>query len=170
MGRAAHLGRRAGPRPWAVIALAAALLAPGPARAAAPLEARLAKALAVPHVRSAQTGAVAIDLRTGRQVFALNAQRGFLPASTEKLALAFAALHDLGSDFKIETDVLGDGALDGTTWRGELVLKGFGDPTLSRADLRALARGVRAFGIRRVTGGVVGDESYFDSRRVGSGW
>ena len=29
MGRAAHLGRRAGPRPWAVIALAAALLAPG---------------------------------------------------------------------------------------------------------------------------------------------
>ena len=170
MGRAAHLGRRAGPRPWAVIALAAALLAPGPARAAAPLEARLAKALAVPHVQSAQTGAVAIDLRTGRQVFALNAQRGFLPASTEKLALAFAALHDLGSDFKIETDVLGDGALDGTTWRGELVLKGFGDPTLSRADLRVLARGVRAFGIRRVTGGVVGDESYFDSRRVVSGW
>ena len=102
----------------------------------------------------------------------LRAQRAarFLPASTEKLALAFAALHDLGSDFKIETDVLGDGALDGTTWRGELVLKGFGDPTLSRADLRVLARGVRAFGIRRVTGGVVGDESYFDSRRDVSGW
>ncbi len=170
MGRAAHLGRWPGPRPWAVIALAAALLAPAPAQAAVPLEARLAKALAVPHVQNAQTGAVAIDLRTGRQVFALNAQRGFLPASTEKLALAFAALHDLGSDFKIETDVLGDGALDGTTWRGELVLKGFGDPTLSRPDLRVLARGVRAFGIRRVTGGIVGDESYFDSRRVVSGW
>ncbi len=170
MGRAAHLGRRAGPRPWAVIALAAALLAPGAAQAAPPLQARLAKALAVPHVRSDQTGAVAIDLRTGRQVFALNEQRGFLPASTEKLALAFAALHDLGSDFKIETDVLGDGALEGTTWRGHLVLKGFGDPTLSRADLRTLALGVRAFGIRRVTGGVVGDESYFDSRRVVSGW
>ena len=172
MGRAAHLGRPAGPRPWAVIALAAALLAPGPAQAAPapPLQARLAKALAVPHVQSDQTGAVAIDLRTGRRIFALNEQRGFLPASTEKLALAFAALHDLGSDFRIETDVLGDGALEGTTWHGELVLKGFGDPTLSRADLRALARGVRAFGIRRVTGGVVGDESYFDSRRVVSGW
>ena len=170
MGRAAHLGRRAGPRPWAVIALAVALLAPGAAQGAPPLQARLAKALAVPHVRSDQTGAVAIDLRTGRRVFALNEQRGFLPASTEKLALAFAALHDLGSEFKIETDVLGDGALEGTTWRGELVLKGFGDPTLSRADLRTLARGVRAFGIRRVTGGVVGDESYFDSRRVVSGW
>jgi D-alanyl-D-alanine carboxypeptidase/D-alanyl-D-alanine-endopeptidase (penicillin-binding protein 4) len=170
MGRAAHLGLRAGPLLCAVIALAAALVLPGPAQAAPPLGERLAKALAVPHVRSDQTGAVAIDLRTGRKVFALNEQRGFLPASTEKLALAYAALHELGSGFRIETDVLGDGALEGTTWRGELVLKGFGDPTLSHADLRTLARGVRAFGIRRVTGGIVGDESYFDSRRVVSGW
>jgi len=170
MGRAAHLGRRAGPRPLAIIAIAAALLAPGPAQAAPPLQTRLAKALAVPHVQNNQTGAVAIDLRTGRKVFALNEERALLPASTEKLAVAFAALHDLGSDFRIETDVLGDGALEGTTWRGDLVLKGFGDPTLSRSDLQALARGVRAFGIRRVTGGIVGDESYFDSRRVVSGW
>src|SRR5918994_1832461 len=171
MGRAAHLGRRAGPRLCA-IAVAAGVVGPPPPppQAAPPLEGRLAKALAVPHLQSSQTGAVAIDLRTGRKVFALNEQRGFLPASTEKLALAFAVLHDLGSDFRIETDVLGDGALEGTTWRGELVLKGFGDPTLSRADLRALARGVRAFGIRRVTGAIVGDESYFDSRRVVSGW
>lgn len=169
-GRAAHLRRWTGLRPLAALGLAAALAVPGSAQAAAPLQARLAKALAVPHVQSSQTGVVAIDLRTGKKVFSLNEQRGFQPASTEKLAVAYAALHELGTEFRVETDVLGDGELEGTTWRGALVLKGFGDPTLSSADLRTLARGVRAFGIRRVTGGVVGDESYFDSQRVVTGW
>ena len=50
------------------------------------------------------------------------------------------------------------------------MLKGFGDPTLTSADLTTLAAGVRAFGIRSVTGGVVGDESYFDARRAVAGW
>jgi D-alanyl-D-alanine carboxypeptidase/D-alanyl-D-alanine-endopeptidase (penicillin-binding protein 4) len=131
---------------------------------------RLARALAEPHLLPAQTGAVAVDLRSGRKVFALNEARGLLPASTEKLGVAFAGLQTLGADFRIETDVLGEGQIDGTTWEGNLVLKGFGDPTLSRADLRELARGVREFGIRRVTGGVVGDETYFDARRIVSGW
>jgi D-alanyl-D-alanine carboxypeptidase/D-alanyl-D-alanine-endopeptidase (penicillin-binding protein 4) len=170
MGRAAHLRRWAGPRLSAVLAAAAAIASAAPAQAAAPIEARLAKALAVPNVARGQTGAIALDLRTGQTVFSLNEQRALQPASTEKLAVAYAALHELGADFRIETDVLGDGALEGATWQGDVVLKGFGDPTLSRADLRALARGVRAFGIHRVTGGVVGDESYFDSQRTVSGW
>jgi serine-type D-Ala-D-Ala carboxypeptidase/endopeptidase (penicillin-binding protein 4) len=170
MGRAAHLRHRAGPGFWAGLAVALALVAPQSAEGAVSLEERLTKALAVPNVQARQTGAVAVDLRTGEKVFSLNEQRSLQPASTEKLAVAYAALHALGADFRVETDVLGDGVLEGTTWRGSLVLKGFGDPSLSRADLRALARGVREFGIRTVTGGVVGDESYFDTRRVVSGW
>lgn len=170
MGRAAHLRPRRGPGRYAVIAVVAALTLAGPARGAAPLDQLLAEALAVPHVAPAQTGAVAVDLTDGRVVFSRNERRALLPASTEKLAVAFSALRELGPDFRIETDVLGAGDLDGTTWRGDLVLKGFGDPTLTRADLRELARGVHAFGIRRVTGGVVGDESYFDEQRAVSGW
>ena len=72
--------------------------------------------------------------------------------------------------FRIETDVLGQGQQDGTQWTGSLVLKGNGDPTLSRADLRALAAQVKALGIRSVTGGVSGDESAYDTRRIVAGW
>jgi D-alanyl-D-alanine carboxypeptidase/D-alanyl-D-alanine-endopeptidase (penicillin-binding protein 4) len=170
MGRSTHLRPRPGLRLRTVIAALALLVPAGPALGAAPLEERLAKALAIPHVSSVRTGALALDLRSGQTVFALNPQRGLLPASTEKLAVAYATLHELGADYRIETDVLGEGELDGTTWRGNLVLKGFGDPTLSTVDLRALARGVRGFGIRSVTGGVVGDESYFDAQRSVTGW
>ena len=66
--------------------------------------------------------------------------------------------------------MLGRGEQDGTTWRGSLVLVGHGDPTLSSAGLAALARQVRAAGIRKVTRGVFGDESFFDARRTGAGW
>ena len=46
---------------------------------------------------------------------------------------------------------------------GDLVLKGYGDPSLSSAGLASLARQVAAAGIRRVSGRVLGDESWFDA-------
>jgi D-alanyl-D-alanine carboxypeptidase/D-alanyl-D-alanine-endopeptidase (penicillin-binding protein 4) len=113
---------------------------------------------------------VALDLATGTVVFAQNGSRALAPASNEKLPLAYAALVRLGATYRIDTDVLGEGELDGTVWNGTLILKGSGDPTLSRADLRSLAAQVRAAGIRRVSGGIVADESAYDARRVVSGW
>ena len=124
----------------------------------------------MPHVAAARTGAIAFDLTTGTAVFERNPGLSLAPASNEKLPVTYAALEILGPGYRIETDVLGQGELVGTTWRGALVLQGHGDPTLSSADLRSLARQVRAAGIRRVAGPVLGDESYFDSRRTGPGW
>jgi D-alanyl-D-alanine carboxypeptidase/D-alanyl-D-alanine-endopeptidase (penicillin-binding protein 4) len=154
-----------------VVAAAVALLAASPAGAGdSPLAKRLERALAVPHVSQARTGAVAFDLQTGETLFTEHDGLPLAPASNEKLAIAYTALVTLGEDFHIETDVLGRGVQDGTTWRGNLLLVGHGDPTLSTAGLLALARQVRALGIRHVTGGVFGDESYFDARRTGAGW
>jgi D-alanyl-D-alanine carboxypeptidase/D-alanyl-D-alanine-endopeptidase (penicillin-binding protein 4) len=156
----------------AVAACAAALSAAAVNSSAStkPLAERLVQALAVPHVAAARTGAIAFDLTTGTAVFERNPGLSLAPASNEKLAVTYAALEILGPDYRIETDVLGQGQLVGTTWRGALVLQGHGDPTLSSADLGNLARQVRADGIRRVAGPVLGDESYFDSRRTGPGW
>jgi serine-type D-Ala-D-Ala carboxypeptidase/endopeptidase (penicillin-binding protein 4) len=160
-------------RARAVLALLlAAAVAPAAAGAAphGSLRQRLALALRVDHVSLAASGAAVVDLESGRTVFAHNAASPLLPASNEKLAVAYAALTALGPGFRIETDVLGEGAQRGSTWRGDLVLKGYGDPTLSSADLRSLARQVAADGIARVTGRVLGDESWFDARRAGLGW
>ena len=153
-----------------VAALGAATASDARPRAEGPLQAKLARALTVPHVSRTQTSALVVDLRTGDEIFALNKGRALEPASNEKLAVAYAALEVLGPEFRIETAVHAEGELEGTTWKGNLVLKGYGDPTLSRGDLRRLARDVRALGIRHVAGAVVGDESHFDSRRVVAGW
>ncbi|TMM06938.1 MAG: D-alanyl-D-alanine carboxypeptidase/D-alanyl-D-alanine-endopeptidase [Actinobacteria bacterium] len=135
-----------------------------------PLSQQLAQALAVPHVPAAHSAAVALDLTTGTAVFGRNPALSLVPASNEKLPVTYTALKTLGPDYQIPTDVLGQGALVGTTWRGSLVLQGHGDPTLNDTGLSRLAKQVRAAGIRKVAGSVLGDESYFDSRRTAPGW
>jgi D-alanyl-D-alanine carboxypeptidase/D-alanyl-D-alanine-endopeptidase (penicillin-binding protein 4) len=134
------------------------------------LQPRLERALTVPHVSLAASGAAVIDLETGAAVYSRNAALSLLPASNEKLAVAYAAFTALGPAFTIETTVVGLGEQAGAVWSGNLVLKGYGDPSLSLADLRTLARQVRAEGITRVSGRVLGDESWFDARRTAPGW
>jgi D-alanyl-D-alanine carboxypeptidase/D-alanyl-D-alanine-endopeptidase (penicillin-binding protein 4) len=155
---------------FALVALAAPAATPARPIQDSQLQIRLARALHVPHVALARSAAIALDLTTGTVLFQQNGNRALAPASNEKLPLTYAALVRLGTAFRIETDVLGQGEQDGTQWIGTLVLKGNGDPTLSRADLRALAAQVKSLGIRSVTGGVRGDESAYDTRRIVAGW
>jgi D-alanyl-D-alanine carboxypeptidase/D-alanyl-D-alanine-endopeptidase (penicillin-binding protein 4) len=181
MGRTDYLWARRGPLTGSatrriltlatlVAAFALAPLAAAQQTPSAPLTTRLAKALAVPHVNHARSSAIAVDLTTGNIVFARNAHLSLAPASTEKLALSYALLVELGPAYRIETRVVGEGDLEGSNWRGDVFLKGAGDPSLSFADIRRLAAQVRRAGVRRISGSIVGDESFFDSRRVAPGW
>ena len=186
MGRAAHLCEspvppfltlvRSGPENAAVrrrivtvVAVSLALFAAATS-AHASLGGRLGAALAGAGIDPSRYGAMVVDLRTGKLLFAQRPWLSLEPASNEKLAITFAALEALGPAYRIETDVLGAGRLDGTTWRGHLYLRGRGDPTLSKAGLAQLAAQLRDAGIARVTGAIIGDESFFDARRTAFGW
>jgi serine-type D-Ala-D-Ala carboxypeptidase/endopeptidase (penicillin-binding protein 4) len=138
--------------------------------AAASLAGDLDRALRSPYVSPSLTGALAINLTNGRTVYGHNPGKSLHPASNEKLTVALTALDRLGPNFRIETRVLGQGALAGTVWQGRLILKGYGDPSLSRSDLARLATQVRNLGITAVTGAIVGDESFYDKQRTGPGW
>ena len=159
-------------RRFARIALAAACLAgvvvPASPAGQADVATRLAKALAVPH--AGVTAALAVDLGNGDVLFRRRAQLGLVPASNEKLAVTYTALAVLGPTYRIDTTVYGEGELIDGVWHGDLVLKGFGDPTLTRGDLHRLVAQLRDGGVRRVTGRVLGDESFFDAMRVGPLW
>ena len=88
----------------------------------APLQTRLDRALRVPHVAPARSAAVAMDLATGTVLFTQNPSLPLAPASNEKLPLTYAALSNLGTSYRLETDVLGEGSQDATTFDGALVL------------------------------------------------
>ena len=89
---------------------------------------------------STAAGAVASTSRRAEVVFAHNADLPLEPASNEKLAVTYAALAELGPAYRFRTEVLGEGQQVGDAGSGRLVLKGYGDPTLTPAGLRRLAR------------------------------
>ena len=153
-----------------IVLFGALVLASSAGASPSSLSSRLARALAVPHISQTRTAALVFDLQTGTTVFARHDTLSLAPASNEKLAVTYAALVALRPEFRFETDVVGRGEQDGTIWRGSLLLVGGGDPTLSSGDLVALAQQVRAAGIRRVTGAILGDESLFDAGRTAPGW
>ena len=151
-----------------VIAALAGLSAASGAQAG--LSTRLDSALASSRISWSAQGGLALDLASGATVYEHNADKSLRPASNEKLAIALTALEKLNPQGRIPTRVFGEGRLDGTVWRGRILIKGYGDPSLQRDDLALLARRLRDRGIRWVTGGIIGDESYFDRVRVGPGW
>lgn len=106
------------------------------------------------------------------------------PASTMKIVTSASALLTVGPDFRFTTRVEtapGAGIRTGTL-RGPAVLIGAGDPMLSTrsyarahlsgvgTDIARLARAVRTSGVRRITGGIVVDETLFDSARTAPHW
>ncbi len=119
------------------------------------------------------TVALSVSMDGYGEVVAHNADLALTPASTQKLLTAVAALAALGPDADLETTVRAHGPVTDGRLQGDLVLVGGGDPSLRSGgthSLDELAAQVRATGIRRVTGDLVGDESRFDSVRTAPGW
>jgi serine-type D-Ala-D-Ala carboxypeptidase/endopeptidase (penicillin-binding protein 4) len=123
---------------------------------------------------------VVYDVTSGSLLFSLRGQLKLPPASVEKLYTSVAVLDDLGPSARLQTTVLGAGHLGpGGIWHGNLYLRGGGDPSFGDGTFnqvwedgygptaQQLTRELRAAGIRRVTGLLIGDPSLFDSRRGG---
>jgi D-alanyl-D-alanine carboxypeptidase/D-alanyl-D-alanine-endopeptidase (penicillin-binding protein 4) len=130
-------------------------------------------------VRSGDWGVMVVSLTRGDTLFAFEAGRSLVPASTMKLFTAALAFEQLGPYFRFKTEVFrqGEVAPDGTL-NGHLYIRGGGDPALSsrfvegdaNAPMRALAQQVQLAGVRRVQGDVLGDDAAFESKPVPDGW
>ena len=87
------------------------------------------------------------------------------PASTMKLLTTYSALHLLGPGFTFRTEVLSEAPLIGEVLRGDLYVRGGGDPKLVIEDLWLLAARLRGFGIRELRGDLVLDKTLFEPIR-----
>jgi D-alanyl-D-alanine carboxypeptidase/D-alanyl-D-alanine-endopeptidase (penicillin-binding protein 4) len=163
----------------ALLALAVATLAPAAEAAAQSENARL-KAALTREMRNAAgpSGAYVADADTGRRLFGWRSATRRILASNTKLFTNGAVLAAQGPGATLETQVLGVGAIDPLTgaFPGDLYLRGAGDPAFGTgaynqsryaggASVETLVEELRGLGLTRVRGGIVGDESLWDSLR-----
>ena len=125
----------------------------------------------------------------GRQAVASRQpDTALIPASTQKLLTATAAVKVLGPDFHYETKAVAAAAPSAGSVP-QLWLVGAGDPVLGTADyvaylqtqpttrddvvttkLETLADGIVGQGVRSIPGGIIGDDSRYDQQRYLPSW
>jgi D-alanyl-D-alanine carboxypeptidase/D-alanyl-D-alanine-endopeptidase (penicillin-binding protein 4) len=131
-----------------------------------------------PNFSNAQWGVMIQSLETGEYFYKRNEDKLLLPASDLKLFTTAAGLILLGSNYRFSTNLFLKGSLDGSIWKGDLVVQGRGDPTISGRfyddDMYKVfndwADSLSAYGIDEITGNLIGDDNAFDDVGLGTGW
>lgn len=131
-----------------------------------------------PNFSSASWGVVIRSLETGEYLYKRNEDKLFIPASNLKLFTTTAALSLLGKYYHFRTNIYIDGKIDGSVVQGNLVVQGFGDPTISgrfyNGDAYFIfnqwADTLSKLGIDEINGNLIGDDNAFDDKGLGPGW
>ncbi|SFD88895.1 D-alanyl-D-alanine carboxypeptidase/D-alanyl-D-alanine endopeptidase [Paracidovorax konjaci] len=151
------------PGPAALAQKGAAPAAVRPAAAATPLPSAVEAALLRAKVPLDAVSFVVVDAE-GRQAprLAWRAQEPMNPASVMKLVTTYAALELLGPAFTWDTPVYLDARPQGGSLRGNVYIKGVGDPQLVVERLWLMLRRLQAQGVQVIVGDIVLDRSAFD--------
>ena len=140
------------------VAVAALLVA---ASAHATLPGGVARAFLDAGIPLSSVAVVVRESGEPQALFTHDADRPLNPASVMKLVTTYAALDLLGRDYRWKTEAYLGGRLANRTLRGNLILKGYGDPKVTIEQWQAFMADLRARGLDRVTGDLVLDRSYF---------
>jgi D-alanyl-D-alanine carboxypeptidase len=124
-----------------------------------------------PH-RSAATPAMVwhVESIDGTVLDSRDADAPINPASVIKVATSWWALEKLGPDYRFTTSFYARGTLepDKGQLRGDLVVKSNGDPDFQAENAFLVAQSLNRMGIRRITGSVVVDASFWMGWENGS--
>ena len=101
-----------------------------------------------------------------KPLLALHADRFLNPASVIKLVTTAAALDSLGQGYRWSTEVMYTGNIEGQTLNGDLYFRGNGDPYLTPERFWRLLNRIFIYGIHRITGDVLIDNSYFEPGKM----
>jgi serine-type D-Ala-D-Ala carboxypeptidase/endopeptidase (penicillin-binding protein 4) len=124
-------------------------------------------------------GVWGVDIRsldTGERLFQLDADKLMMPASNMKILTLATAAEVLGWDYRFTTTLETTAPIDQGVLRGDLFVRGTGDPTInSRADraeavFAGWAAALSQAGIFEIEGRIIGDDQAFDDEGLGAGW
>ena len=112
-------------------------------------------------ISSANVAVVVQRVDSEQALIRHNVQQAMNPASTMKLLTTYAALELLGPAHAWKTEALVDAVPANGELKGDLYLRGSGDPRLALEQFWLLLRQLRNRGITRISGDLVLDRSAF---------
>ena len=141
------------------------------------LRSAIDSAIGSPEFANMHWGILIVDPARGDTLYSRNAGKLFMPASNQKILTGAVALAQLGPDFRYTTSFAARGTVRGGVVRGDLLVIGRGDPTVSdgmRQDamlpLLEGADSLHARGIRRIAGRLVASGDALPGPIYGFGW
>ena len=140
------------------------------------LRSQLATVFAAPLMAHGAWGVHVRSLDQGDVLFELNAHKLMMPASNMKILTLAATAERLGWDHTFTTTLESAAPVENGILRGDLFIRGSGDPTISARGKRSgivfdeWAATLRQLGISSVEGRIIGDDQAFDDEGVGPGW
>ena len=111
-------------------------------------------------------GIVVREINSSTPLIQLNAKQSMNPASTMKLLTTYAALELLGPAYTWRTEAYVDGKLENGVLKGNLIIKGYGNPKMNSEHLWLWLRELRNRGLRDIQGDLVLDRSAFASQET----
>lgn len=95
-----------------------------------------------------------------------NAAQAMNTASVMKVVTTHAALDLLTPAYRWKTEIYRDGELANWALQGDLVIKGYGDPSFKAQDFWRLLISLRQAGVKKISGNLVIDKTYFANSKV----
>jgi len=120
--------------------------------------------LAHPCLSNGDFGVKIYSLDRNETLYSVNSDKSFTPASNMKLLTTAMALKRLGPDYRFHTRLYATTRVAEETLKGDLYIKGFGDPNLVSEQMWLLANELHNLPLRKVEGDIVADDSFLDDR------
>lgn len=129
-------------------------------------------------LNNAFVGVFIRSLKTGETIYKKNPDKLFVPASLVKLFTTAAALFILGPKYRYETTIYTDGEINNGVLKGDLIVAGSGDPSISNrfyngdptVIFEEWANQLINKGVRKIEGNLYYDDHAFDDIPLGKGW
>lgn len=90
-----------------------------------------------------------------------NADKSMNPASVMKMVTTNAALDLLTPAYRWKTALYHDGTIKNWVLNGNLMIKGYGDPSFKAQDFWRLLMSLRQAGVKKINGDLIIDKTYF---------
>jgi len=134
----------------------------------------ITRIMADPQLKHARLGLYVQNVKSNKVLLNHNGTKSFTPASVMKVISTATALNVLGKNYKFITRLEYDGIIQNGVLKGNLYIRGGGDPTLGAEGLGILMKtwtdAIKKLNIKRIDGKIVGDARIFEHQMTPPNW